>query len=216
MSSERPDLDYIKRSGVGKVMAQALGSMYKQEPKFPIEYLVQWLRNYMGKKEYKVMLEQSEKIKEDGHLAHLKHTETMRIERERLAEIERQKQEALIKLKADIQQIEHHSEKIESIIPPEIFSRVDLTSVYIGSFNFKKLVLDENDDNEIGHLNFDEPKAIRFTSGAGTRLVAKRNPGQSGRPVLAREQRSLLPTLRGSGSSSRRSRRGRPARRHSR
>lgn len=171
MAAVQPDLEYIKKSGIGKVMAQALGSMYKQEPKFPIDYLVAWLRNYMEKNEYKQSLEHSEQLKEDGHQKFVKHSEQLRLKQLEEKQLEAQKAESLKQLKEEITKIEYHADVIEALLPKEVFSRVEATSVYIGLYTFRKVDLEENDDNEIGHMNFDLPKAIRFVGGLGKNLV---------------------------------------------
>ena len=46
MEKEHPDITYIKKPEIGKVIAQGLAAVYLQKPDFPIDYLAKWMLNY--------------------------------------------------------------------------------------------------------------------------------------------------------------------------
>ena len=67
---EGPDLVYIKQEGIDKVLAQALGSMYRQKPKHPLSFLSSWLQNYCQKHEYITHLDSKDR---QLHIRHEEH-----------------------------------------------------------------------------------------------------------------------------------------------
>merc|ERR1712029_127361 len=61
--AEHPDINYLKQDGIGKVVAVGLAELYKEKPKFPIDYLAKWLLNYSKTRENEERIKQ-EKTRE--------------------------------------------------------------------------------------------------------------------------------------------------------
>lgn len=129
-----PDMEYIQTSGVGKVMAQALGNMYRSRPKFPVDFLAKWLDNYCFQRDFERQLKSGEVCREELHKKFLEDlAERRRVEKEQEQKLAKEKQE-LQDLKDKIRDEVAHETLISEAIPNQIFNRVDLTGVYVGLY----------------------------------------------------------------------------------
>lgn len=136
--SSEPDLEYIKTSGVGKVMAQALGNMYRARPKFPVDFLAKWLDNYCFQRQFEQKLDSGEVSKEEQHKKFLKDLEERRKAQKELEDKQAAQNAEFEVLKTKIKEEEAHETLIAESIPVEIFKRVDLTGVYVGLYAPRK------------------------------------------------------------------------------
>ncbi len=44
--SNLSDMDYLKQDEIGKILAMGLAEVYKQTPKYPIDFFAKWLLNH--------------------------------------------------------------------------------------------------------------------------------------------------------------------------
>lgn len=125
-------------------MAQALGQMYRTNPKFPIDYLTKWLDNYCFQREFEKDLESGEFNRDELFKRYQKDLEEQRRIQKEHDDIEVKKQQELEELKNRIKDEEIHEGLLAELIPQEIFKRVDLTGVYIGLYAPQKQVIEDD------------------------------------------------------------------------
>jgi hypothetical protein len=150
--TNEPDLEFIKSSGIGKVMAQALGNMYRAKPKFPIDYLAKWLDNYCQQRSFENKLDEHD-AKEKVQAAEYYSTQEDKQQQE-YAEAQRKELEAntINELYTQIEDADDHEKLIPTLLPQEIFKRGDLTGVYIGYYSAVRSAV--HDDQ----VDADEPR----------------------------------------------------------
>lgn len=137
-ATEGPDLEYIKKSGVGKVMAQALGNMYRAQPKFPIDYLAKWLDNYCYQRSFETQMDQKDRATLDLHMQHINDLNDAK-ERENIEAGRREKEaHRMADVRQKIEENDDHERLVTSFLPTEIFNTVDLTGVYVGYYTHTK------------------------------------------------------------------------------
>jgi hypothetical protein len=175
MSLEHPDISYLKSDDIGKVIAQGLSELYRERPKFPVDYLAKWLYNYSSQKEEMFKLrklkERKRELHSDHGIMHLKETQA----RMQLEELREEKIRSVAKFKEAIEVSEFPDELVHSFFPQGIMDLVEeLNSVYIGHYEFPpaKFDLEENDD-DLAHLNMSTPRVIRYI-GSNDRVKVKR------------------------------------------
>lgn len=164
MSIEHPDISYLKSDEIGKVIAQGLSELYRERPKFPVDYLAKWLYNYSSQKEemfkLKKVRERKRELQEDHEIMHLKESQAkMQVEAGREEKIR-----SVAKFKEEIEQSEFPDELVHSYFPQGIMDLVDeLNSVYIGHYEFPPAKFDlEEVDDDLAHLNMNTPRVIRY------------------------------------------------------
>lgn len=164
-------MDYIKESGIAAVVTQALGHLYRTQPKFPLDCLAKWFQNYCESNEYRERLAFQEKkeAEDKGVWVQKCKEEQKRVEAEE--KLRNQNNLLYENLLKTISSTEYHRDLLFSRLSEEIMSRVPLTGAYVGFYDFPLVEMEEADTNEIGHLNLDAPKVIRYVGGDPTSYV---------------------------------------------
>ena len=68
--AEHPDIAYLKQDHIGRVIASGLAEIYREKPKFPVEYLAHWLLNYSNTKKNEQKVLKEKEVEEGLRQAH--------------------------------------------------------------------------------------------------------------------------------------------------
>lgn len=60
LSTDHPDIEYLKSPEIGKVLASGLAETFRVNPKFPVDFFAKWLLNYS--REQKIKKQAQEKL----------------------------------------------------------------------------------------------------------------------------------------------------------
>jgi hypothetical protein len=170
-SDQGLDLAYIQTTGVGKVIAMGLGQMYRKQPKFPVHFLASWLENYSQKQEYIASLEENDNKQEQHHRIFVQQREELAKQEEDKKVQKAHEDEKLQKVKDEISKTTNHEKMIESMLADELMSRIDLTGVYIGLYEFPIVPVSEDNDEDLAHLNMNSQKVIQYVGGDAKSMV---------------------------------------------
>eukprot|EP01015_Nassula_variabilis_P030948 TRINITY_DN6891_c0_g1_i1.p1 TRINITY_DN6891_c0_g1~~TRINITY_DN6891_c0_g1_i1.p1 ORF type:complete len:188 (+),score=46.34 TRINITY_DN6891_c0_g1_i1:63-626(+) len=150
---DHPDVGYLKQEHIGKVIAQGLAVLYKEQPKLPVDYLAKWLLNYSATQKY------------GQELAHKEQQRNVLIEKhnqlqEFVAKLETQKEQerqALLSRDSKFRKIvsdhKYHEELLEKELPNHIEQYKQLTGAYVGYNYFLRTKINEDNGEEFGHLD---------------------------------------------------------------
>lgn len=134
--AEDPDIAYLMKDDIGKVLAKGLAEVYRKKPTFPVDFLAKWLLNYSVSVERENELANGKKVK---HELKEKHEHDLHQQ-----EIERKRQEDLIAadLKIDedfrdlIRNHLYHEEILFKDLPSHLEKRKHLTGSYVAILDF--------------------------------------------------------------------------------
>lgn len=157
-----PDLEEIKRLGIDKILAQALGTMYRTKPKHPTDFLGRWLLNYSQTQEYIQSLEQKEAQRDKELSQYLAMKQVQETERVAANTLAQSKLEYLEGIRQEIVQADVHEKLLSEMLVVQLYNKVKPSAVYIGMYEFPKRPIDEEEDDELAHLNMDSPKVIQY------------------------------------------------------
>lgn len=88
-SADSPDIEYLKRPDIGKVLAAGLAETYRVGPKFPVDFFANWLLNYAKEQKMKKDIEQKtqQQKKLEGKFAeHKDHLERVKVSEQKHSE----------------------------------------------------------------------------------------------------------------------------------
>ena len=182
--AEHPDINYLKQDGIGKVVAVGLAELYKEKPKFPIDYLAKWLLNYSKTRENEERIKQ-EKLKEtalrEDHTEKLKATEEENVKK---AQVEEQKNKDELSFREYIENYEYHEELLLNALPEGIFSRKGVTGVYIAQNEYPIIKPNEETvDDYSSHLDLNRTPVLQYVGGdevSRNLLLGKELPNEKG------------------------------------
>lgn len=80
VATDKVDIQYLKQDNIGKVIAKGLAVLYREQPKFPVDFLAKWLLNYSVSVNNENRLDSS--LKEKEELKHEFAQESEALERE--------------------------------------------------------------------------------------------------------------------------------------
>merc|ERR1712110_334120 len=182
--AEHPDINYLKQDGIGKVVAVGLAELYKEKPKFPIDYLAKWLLNYSKTRENeeRIKLEKSrESALRDEHCEKLKAVEEENVKR---AQVEEQKNKDELAFRDFIENYEYHEELLLKTLPEGIFNRRGLTGVYIAQNEYPIIKPSEEAvDDYSSHLDLNKTPVLQYVGGdevSRNLLLGKELPNDKG------------------------------------
>lgn len=159
------DMEYLKSDAVGKIIAKGLCELYLEKPKFPVDFLGNWLLNY-SKTDMNwgtVNLKQLRKQELQEKQKHLLHSQQ---EHDKLLE------EQLSKTQQDEQ---HFKDQIDNCVFHDKmlnhfcdYLAKKVPGVYVGYVDYpRKPVIDLD---ETAHLDLNAPKVINYIAACESHL----------------------------------------------
>lgn len=127
-------------------MAQALGQMYRAEPRHPVAWLSAWLSSYSEQQAFADAqdLHAEQTAARAVQLANDRHDAALRAEAAALGrEQERQRRAAV---RGQVEAADDHERLLAAFLPAEVFRAADLTGVYVGHYAPAKAADPADDD----------------------------------------------------------------------
>jgi hypothetical protein len=134
--AEDPDIAYLMKDEIGKVLAKGLAEVYRKKPTFPVDFLAKWLLNYSVSVERENDLANGKKMKNNLKEKHERDLQEQEKERQRQAAI----LAADLKIDEDFREyIRHHfyhEEILFKELPVHLEKRKHLTGAYVCNLDF--------------------------------------------------------------------------------
>jgi len=157
---EHPDITYLKSPEIGNVISKGLATVYKEQPKNPVQFLANWLLNYSATTE----VENSNEIKEKNKIELIaKHKEELEAVEKQLKE-KLQQEQTHTNSESGFQKKLENCDDLEDVIQDfvdHIRDNSEATSVYLGHRERVKNAVTD-DDNDQAHINPEGKQIIKF------------------------------------------------------
>ena len=160
--NEHPDISYLKNDAVGGVLVKGLSVLFKEQPKFPVDFLAKWLLNYVETQRVEDQMKAKEirknKLIDKHHHELDAHAQKAQQQEAALSEIETRHQ----RFEDEIRQHLYHNELLLRDFPTFLANEKKLTGAYVGVLDFPLRPIDEENDEENAHLDETQPKIITY------------------------------------------------------
>ena len=168
-----PDIIYLQQPEIGKVIARGLAILYREQPRFPIDYLAKWLLNNssacLSESAYEATLQRKIELQ----------AEALELEKKRQEDqalIESMRLEILNKdsvMRDSISSSEYPLELLDESFPEFLEKRKNLTGVYVGFLEHPTKIIDEIEEDEMAHLDTSQVKRICYIGSSKSHKFVK-------------------------------------------
>lgn len=161
-ATDKVDIQYLKQDNIGKVLSKGLAVLYKEQPKFPVDFLAKWLLNFSLSVNNENKLEDLLKEKENLRREHKEELENEQKEQASVEEAKLEDEQVDVKFQEKIVNELYHDVLLASEFPNFLEERKGLTGVYIGVKDYGVKHIDEENEDEKAHLDTENEKLINF------------------------------------------------------
>ena len=158
--TNHPDVEYIKRDDIGKVIAKGLSVLYKTQPNNPCDYLARWLLNHAEVQRQKTEADSKEAQVKELKERQQEEREALKKEEEKQAKAQEQEEARHKAFDDKVAKSDDLSDQLQDLAG-YLQDNTKATGVYIGQLIRPKKEIEEDAD-ETAHVDEEAEEIVRY------------------------------------------------------